>query len=56
VSERYSLGENAVDEFLEIIEDRIVFIKNVTLSMRTTNERAIRNDCRCYLMEQIHIT
>ena len=48
-------SEDVSDEYLEIIDDRIVLKKNVTLSMYTTNERAIRNDCLCYLMEQIHI-
>jgi hypothetical protein len=48
-------NEDVNDEFLEIVDDRIVLKKNVTLSMYTTDERAIRNDCLCYLMEQIHI-
>jgi succinylglutamate desuccinylase len=47
--------EDVSDEYLEIIDDRIVLKKNVTLSMYTTDERAIRNDCLCYLMEKIHI-
>ena len=49
-------NEDVSDEYLEIIDDHIVLKKNVTLSMYTTDERAIRNDCLCYLMEQIHIT
>lgn len=49
-------SEDVSDEYLEIIDNRIVLKKNVTLSMYTTNERAIRQDCLCYLMEQIHIT
>jgi succinylglutamate desuccinylase len=49
-------NEDVSDEYLEISDNRIVLKKNVTLSMYTTDERAIRNDCLCYLMEQIHIT
>ena len=49
-------NEDVSDEYLEIVGERVVLKKNVTLSMYTTDERAIRNDCLCYLMEQIHIT
>lgn len=48
-------NEDVTGEFFETIESKIVLKKNATLSMYTTSERAIRQDCLCYLMEQIHI-
>jgi len=49
-------NEDVNDEFLEIVDRRIVLKKSVTLSMYTTDERAIRNDCLCYLMERLQIS
>lgn len=48
-------SEDITSEFFEIADSKIVLRKNATLSMYTTNERAIRQDCLCYLMEQIHV-
>ncbi len=48
-------NEDVTGEFFATEDARIVLKKNATLSMYTTNERAIRQDCLCYLMEQIHI-
>jgi succinylglutamate desuccinylase len=48
-------SEDVTSEFFDIEDSKIVLRKNATLSMYTTNERAIRQDCLCYLMEQIHI-
>ena len=48
-------NEDVTGEFFATEASRIVLKKNATLSMYTTNERAIRQDCLCYLMEQIHI-
>jgi len=48
-------SEDVTDEFFAVEKSRIVLKKNATLSMYTTNERAVRQDCLCYLMEQIHI-
>jgi hypothetical protein len=48
-------NEDVTSEFFDIEDSKIVLRKNATLSMYTTNERAIRQDCLCYLMEQIHI-
>ena len=47
--------EDITDEYMEIKDDRILFKKPITLSMFTTSERAIRQDCVCYLMEKLHI-
>jgi len=47
--------EDITDEYMEIKDDRILFRKPITLSMFTTSERAIRQDCVCYLMEKLHI-
>jgi succinylglutamate desuccinylase len=48
-------NEDVSDEFFASEDSRIVLNRNATLSMYTTNEKAIRQDCLCYLMEQIHI-
>ena len=48
-------NEDVTGEFFETVDSKIVLRKNATLSMYTTHERAIRQDCLCYLMEQIHI-
>lgn len=47
--------EDITDEYLEIKNHKLVFKKEITLSMFTTNERAIRQDCICYFMEELHI-
>jgi succinylglutamate desuccinylase len=47
--------ENVTNEFFEIKNNKLILKKDVTLSMYTTNERAIKQDCLCYLMERIHI-
>ncbi|MBT8129664.1 MAG: succinylglutamate desuccinylase/aspartoacylase family protein [Gammaproteobacteria bacterium] len=52
---RNESNEDVSEEFFAIEESKIVLNRNATLSMYTTNERAIRQDCLCYLMEQIHI-
>ena len=47
--------EDITDEYMETTQDKILFKKPVTLSMFTSDERAIRQDCVCYLMEELHI-
>ena len=47
--------EDITDEYMEIRDNRILFKKPITLAMYTTNERAIRQDCACYLMEELRI-
>lgn len=47
--------EDISDEYIERDGDRLLFRKSVTLSMFTTSERAIRQDCVCYFMEELHI-
>jgi succinylglutamate desuccinylase len=47
--------EDITDEYMEIKDGRILFKKPITLSMFTTNERAIRQDCACYFMEELRI-
>lgn len=47
--------EDITDEYTSIIDNTLVIKKPVTLSMFTTNENAIRQDCACYLMEGLHI-
>ena len=38
-------SEDVTSEFFETVDAKIVLKKNATLSMYTTNERAIRHDC-----------
>lgn len=47
--------EDITDDYMEVIDNKLRFKKPITLSMYTTNERAIRQDCVCYLMEELHI-
>ena len=47
--------EDVTHEFFSRIDDKLVLQRKVTLSMYTNDERAIRQDCLCYLMEQLHI-
>lgn len=48
-------SEDITSEHIERENDKLLFKKPVTLSMFTTNERAIRQDCICYFMEELHI-
>ena len=47
--------EDITDEYMEREDNKLRFKKPITLAMYTTNERAIRNDCVCYLMEELRI-
>ncbi len=47
--------EDITDEYMEVKDGKLKFKKTITLSMFTTNERAIRQDCVCYLMEELRI-
>lgn len=47
--------EDITDEYMQVKDGRILFRKPITLSMFTTSEKAIRQDCVCYLMEELHI-
>jgi succinylglutamate desuccinylase len=47
-------NENVTDEFFTRDDNRLLLNKTVTLSMYTNDERAIRQDCLCYLMERLH--
>ncbi|MBE9567359.1 MAG: succinylglutamate desuccinylase/aspartoacylase family protein [Proteobacteria bacterium] len=48
-------NEDITDEYIERTGDQLVFKKPITLSMFTTNETAIRQDCVCYFMEELRI-
>lgn len=48
-------NEDITEEYTEISGNKIVLKKPVTLSMFTTSEKAIRQDCACYFMEELHI-
>lgn len=47
--------EDITEEYMEIKDGKILFKKPITLSMYTTSERAIRQDCACYFMEELRI-
>lgn len=47
--------EDITDEYMEIKDGKFKFKKAITISMFTTNERAIRQDCVCYLMEELRV-
>ena len=47
--------EDITDEYMERLDDKILFRKPITLSMFTTSERAIRQDCVCYFMEELRV-
>jgi len=47
--------EDITGEYMELKDDKILFKKPITLAMFTTSERAIRQDCVCYFMEELRI-
>ena len=47
--------EDITDEYMDKNNDKLVFKKAITLAMYTTSEKAIRQDCVCYLMEELRI-
>jgi len=48
-------SEDVTDEFFDVIDGQIILKKEITLSMYTTDTRAVTQDCLCYFMEKIHI-
>ncbi len=48
-------SEDVTGEFVECHQGRMVLKKPVTLSMYTSDETAIRQDCLCYFMERLHL-
>ena len=48
-------NEDVTNEYLEINGNQLLFKKPITLSMFTRSEKAIRQDCVCYFMEELHI-
>jgi succinylglutamate desuccinylase len=48
-------NEDITDEYLDDSDGDYRIKRPVTLSMFTTNQRAIRQDCVCYFMEQLRI-
>ena len=47
--------EDITDEYIEREKDKLLLKKPITLAMFTTSEKAIRQDCICYFMEELHI-
>lgn len=48
-------SEDITEEYIERTDNQLLFKKTVTLAMFTTSEKAIRQDCICYLMEELRI-
>ncbi len=48
-------NEDVTDEYIERADHKLLFKKPVILSMFTTCETAMRQDCICYFMEELHI-
>lgn len=48
-------NEDVTHEYIEVDNNKLLFKKSITLSMYTRNEEAIRQDCVCYFMEELHI-
>ena len=47
--------EDITSEYMDTVDGKILFKKPITLSMFTTSERAIRQDCVCYFMEELRV-
>ncbi|MFC1588719.1 M14 family metallopeptidase [Pseudomonadota bacterium] len=47
--------EDVTNEYIEMKGNKLLFKKPVTLSMFTRCEKAIRQDCVCYFMEELRI-
>ena len=48
-------SEDVTNEFFDVIGNKVRLKRDITLSMYTTNTRAISQDCLCYFMEKIHV-
>ena len=48
-------SEDVTTEFFDVIDNQIILKRNTTLSMYTTNTKAVSQDCLCYFMEKIHL-
>ena len=48
-------NEDVTDEYIATDGNKLVFKKPITLAMYTRSEKAIRQDCVCYFMEELHI-
>jgi len=47
--------EDITEEYMDVVDGKLLFKKPITLSMFTSSERAIRQDCVCYFMEELRI-
>jgi hypothetical protein len=47
--------EDITDEYIERQDNKLLFKKPITLAMFTSQEKAIRQDCACYFMEELRI-
>ena len=51
---RNESNEDVTTEFIDCVDGKLLLKKAITLSMYTTDEKAIRQDCLCYFMERLH--
>ncbi len=49
------LGDRVTDQFFSLVDHQLQIIKNTMPSMLTLDERVIKQDCLCYLMEKIKL-
>ncbi len=48
-------GRDVTREYFEIRDDELVLSRQAMPSMLTLNQRIIRQDCLCYLMERYEL-
>ena len=48
-------GKDVTDHFFSLQNDQLQINRLTMPSMLTLDERVIRQDCLCYLMERIHL-
>ncbi|MCK5477708.1 MAG: succinylglutamate desuccinylase/aspartoacylase family protein [Methylococcales bacterium] len=53
VTAKDETGEVVTEQFFSIVDNTLQIIKNTMPSMLTLDERVIKQDCLCYLMERI---
>jgi len=55
VQARSETGEDVTDTYFDTHQDRLVLRRPVMPSMLTLDERVVRQDCLCYLMERMSL-
>ncbi|OOG23288.1 peptidase M14 [Thioalkalivibrio denitrificans] len=55
VEARSETGEDVTEEYFTVHQDRLVLRRPMMPSMLTLDERVVRQDCLCYLMERMEM-